>query len=285
MNTENLMDTMYKERIAAARRSGAIVDDRQRAEDWLVWMTHTRAEMARTASLPGPDAVRDFQVNNFSANEPTKIRLPDWPAFQWTHQSLKERIGGAPVNVQVNRLTNPDHDLDILPHCHAMPFNTVIDMITDQNNNNTYITAQNSLRSRVTLYQLFADIYPLPEMLPWGDYPYLWIGANTTTSMHHDFSNALICQIFGRKLVRMVRPEQTPLLGTRAGCFATENKWLDEETAAKRGIELIDYVLNPGDGLFVPVGWWHAVRAFGPSISATFTRFVWPGIFEENFPA
>jgi hypothetical protein len=32
-------------------------------------------------------------------------------------------------------------------------------------------------------------------------------------------------------------------------------------------------VVEPGDGLFLPVGWWHWARALDVSISATFSSF------------
>jgi ribosomal protein L16 Arg81 hydroxylase len=31
--------------------------------------------------------------------------------------------------------------------------------------------------------------------------------------------------------------------------------------------------LNPGEALFIPVGWWHHVRALDVSISVSFTNF------------
>jgi ribosomal protein L16 Arg81 hydroxylase len=34
-----------------------------------------------------------------------------------------------------------------------------------------------------------------------------------------------------------------------------------------------DVVVEPGDGLFLPAGWWHWARALDVSISATFSSF------------
>ena len=31
--------------------------------------------------------------------------------------------------------------------------------------------------------------------------------------------------------------------------------------------------VGPGDVLFIPVGWWHALRALDPSLSVTFVSF------------
>jgi ribosomal protein L16 Arg81 hydroxylase len=40
------------------------------------------------------------------------------------------------------------------------------------------------------------------------------------------------------------------------------------------GAWVYDVVLSPGELLFVPVGWWHQVRALEPSISIALTGFV-----------
>ncbi|HEY0987413.1 MAG TPA: cupin-like domain-containing protein [Kofleriaceae bacterium] len=37
-----------------------------------------------------------------------------------------------------------------------------------------------------------------------------------------------------------------------------------------------DVTLAPGELLFVPVGWWHQVRALDPSITVTLTGFAFP---------
>ena len=39
------------------------------------------------------------------------------------------------------------------------------------------------------------------------------------------------------------------------------------------GATVLDIEVEPGDLLFLPVGWWHWVRALDVSISATFSSF------------
>lgn len=274
---------------AAARRAyghwAAVGQHRQSAERWAAWIQRTRATLAEVALQPAPEDVRHFQVHNFAGHQPTKISLPDWPAFAWTFDALKRRIGGAPVEVQSDRCTNPEYEMNTMSHRRTMPFDDLIDAITDGPANNTYLTGQNNSRSAQTLYPLFEDLKPLPPFLgQWQD-PVFWMGGATVTPLHHDLVQILLCQIIGRKLVRLVHPMQTPLLGRREGVFASDIKWLDDETATSRGIAVLDYEIGPGEGVFLPVGFWHCVKSCGPSVSAAFTHFPWQSRFENNFPS
>jgi ribosomal protein L16 Arg81 hydroxylase len=46
---------------------------------------------------------------------------------------------------------------------------------------------------------------------------------------------------------------------------------------------VIDVVIGPGDLLFLPVGWWHHVRALDVSITVTFTDFVVNNDFHTGY--
>ena len=43
-------------------------------------------------------------------------------------------------------------------------------------------------------------------------------------------------------------------------------------------------MLAPGEALFLPVGWWHHVRALDLSISVAFNHFTWPNDFDWYRP-
>jgi ribosomal protein L16 Arg81 hydroxylase len=41
----------------------------------------------------------------------------------------------------------------------------------------------------------------------------------------------------------------------------------------------VDIIPEPGEVLFMPVGWWHHVRALEVSMTLAFTNFVFPNHF------
>lgn len=51
-----------------------------------------------------------------------------------------------------------------------------------------------------------------------------------------------------------------------------------------RNVTPYDVELDPGDMLFIPIGWWHQVRALNFSVMLTCTNFLWPNLGHETFP-
>jgi ribosomal protein L16 Arg81 hydroxylase len=47
---------------------------------------------------------------------------------------------------------------------------------------------------------------------------------------------------------------------------------------------VIDVVVEPGEALFIPVGWWHHVRSLDVSISLSLTNFRYPNDFGDYCP-
>ncbi|KAL5116762.1 hypothetical protein ACEQ8H_005374 [Pleosporales sp. CAS-2024a] len=142
------------------------------------------------------------------------------------------------------------------------------------------------------------DDVPPPELLKvlgQGDVyaSSLWMGArNTLTPLHRDPNPNLIVQLCGKKVVRLLDPEVGRELYERvkaklgqAGGQAhmrgeemmqgKELEKLEKELWVKNDKGVVDksigfeVELKKGDGLYIPLGWWHAVRgkSAGPTIS------------------
>ena len=91
----------------------------------------------------------------------------------------------------------------------------------------------------------------------------------------------VIAQVAGRKRYRLIPAAQWHRVHNREGVFS-------EVDAARpdldrypefRDATVLDFVLEPGEVLFMPVGWWHHVLALDVSISVSFTRFEFPNHF------
>jgi ribosomal protein L16 Arg81 hydroxylase len=95
------------------------------------------------------------------------------------------------------------------------------------------------------------------------------------TPLHHDGTNVLFAQVYGRKHFKMIPSFEIHKV--------YNNKWVFSEVdAGKPDLEkfpnyakatVIDVIVEPGDMLLIPVGWWHWVYALDVSISLNFQNF------------
>jgi ribosomal protein L16 Arg81 hydroxylase len=119
----------------------------------------------------------------------------------------------------------------------------------------------------------------------------MWIGpAGTITPMHHDLTNNFIAQVVGRKRVLLCPPSEARKLGNTRHVFSDIRDLEDPSVDLTRFPQLADLRiypvdLDPGDILFVPIGWWHQVRSLDFSITITYVNFTWPNQYHETYPA
>lgn len=121
-----------------------------------------------------------------------------------------------------------------------------------------------------------------------------WFGpAKTITPLHTDGYHNLLCQVVGAKYVRLYSPDETARLRPRGmehgvdmgntseldiGILAgwDENDGHDGDDdweSIRRELKDVPYwecVLQPGDTLVIPIGWWHYVRSLSISFSVSF---------------
>ena len=159
-----------------------------------------------------------------------------------------------------------------------------------QAGNDQYLTANNHALKRPALAPLLRDIGPLPDWFDprrLTDEALLWIGgAGVVTPMHHDTVQLMHTQVIGRKRWRLVSPLQTPLVRNHIGVFSKLQ--FDAAGSANQPLpaqlRVIDIIVEPGETLFVPVGWWHHVQSLEPCISLSFTNFSLPNQFAYDNP-
>ena len=75
--------------------------------------------------------------------------------------------------------------------------------------------------------------------------------------------------------MKLIAPRESALLEGATAMYAAVDPEAPDLDAfpAFRDVLVQDVVLGPGDALFIPVGWWHHVRALSASISLAFVGF------------
>jgi hypothetical protein len=247
----------------------------------LAMSTRLRRAMALAAhdprSVPRRAGVSAAELHDVFVAAGQPVILTDvvtrWSALgRWTPRSLAERFAETVVDVTIDRESDPDYDQNAARHTVPMPLGELVRRIetATEPTNDFYLIARGGALSETPMRALLDEI-ELPEGYPRADGgAALWLGpAGTVTPLHHDTSNILFCQVHGRKRWKLAAPWETSLLdGARslyAGC--------DPERDAPGDVLLKDVVLEPGEALFVPVGWWHHVRALDASISVALNGF------------
>lgn len=279
-----------------ARASEPKVADPARAlarRDWiLAAMEEQRALAAGGLTIPRLDGIcRDEFLDRFYApGRPVILRgaLAGWPALdRWTPAYLREVIGDAEVEVQAGRSANPDFEYGKDALRRRMPFSAFIDRVESETGNDIYLTASNNAANAAALAPLHADMRYLPDYLT-DAHGMLWIGpAGTLTPLHFDLTNNMMAQIVGRKRVILLPPSETAKLAHNRAVFS-DVKDLEDQRALKtvpsaREATRHEIVLEPGEALYIPIGWWHQVRALDFSVTMTSTNFHWRNDWYQSY--
>ncbi|GAB3158803.1 hypothetical protein GCM10027290_62620 [Micromonospora sonneratiae] len=254
---------------------------------WLESLLDFYSDLRSTDLAGGLDRRTDLSATEFFdryyfANRPVILAgaVDDWPARQqWSLASLRERLGDVEVEVMTGRDSNPEHGWQHDAHRTRMSFADYLTMVeTGGETNDHYMVARNE-NWRNGLRPLARDVRPVPgiidpDLLP--EMVTLLLGpAGTVTGLHQDNMNILLCQVMGRKHVRLVPSYQRQRVYPRGGTFShvdAARPDLDQYPSYAQA-DVLEGVLEPGDALLVPAGWWHWVRALDVSATVSLHHF------------
>jgi hypothetical protein len=105
--------------------------------------------------------------------------------------------------------------------------------------------------------------------------PRFWLGpARTVTPLHCDYDDNIFAQIWGRKRIFLAPPHHDEFLYTTEANPVLFGSPFDPEAPdfeaypLARQAAIVEVVVEPGDMLYVPAGWYHQVRALTFSLSS-----------------
>jgi hypothetical protein len=236
----------------------------------------------------------EFLERYYAANKPVILTglLTDSFAYQyWTPEYLSSTCGEVTVEVMAGRLADSRYEMNCDTHRVSLRLADYVSMVVQGGSTNDYyLVANNGFFTRDDTQVLFGEAPQLPEYLDHCNAQqktFLWFGpSGTITPLHHDIMNVMVAQIYGRKRFTLLCPEDTPYVYNEVGVYSevdcknpdyTRHPWYQYATP-------VQVVLNPGEVLFIPVGWWHHVEAVEPSIMVSYINFWFPNEYEWQNP-
>jgi hypothetical protein len=215
----------------------------------------------------------DFKSDFLQASKPLVIRgglSRDWPAYEkWTYDYLKAAAGRVKVPLYDNRNVGPQ---TMLPR-ELMTFGDYLDVIAS-GPTELHLFALNIFKYAPTLCRDFS----YPEGLLTGfikRVPTLFVGgAGAMVHLHYDFDypNLIHTQFHGRKRAVLFGPEESARLyqlpGTVQSPVDFEHPDLKKYPRVA-GIAGLEAIMEHGDTLFIPAGWWHFMHYLEPGYALT----------------
>ena len=104
--------------------------------------------------------------------------------------------------------------------------------------------------------------------------PLLFLGRDVCVPLHyHGTTESFVCQLQGSKWITLYSPDQYSLLYARSWFSRIDGRQIrkgqpDYDAFPKfREARPIDFMLHPGEILFIPVHWWHLTSISGYQVS------------------
>nr|WP_293108780.1 cupin-like domain-containing protein [Okeania sp. SIO2F4] len=237
----------------------------------------------------------EFLAKYYATNTPVVITdmMTEWQAMSlWTPEYFKTNYGDADVEIQNNRNSDAQYEINKARHKRELKLSEYVDMVVNGGDTNDYyMVASNRNFQRDKIKNLLDDINVYPDFLDSLNTKgkiKLWFGpGGTITPVHHDQTNLIGAQVYGRKLWRIISPDQTPFLYNYQTVFSQvdlENPDYNRYPLFRK-VKIIEVIIEPGEMIFIPIGWWHQVKSLNISISLSLMNFIFPNSYKYQNPS
>ncbi|CAJ0842962.1 12731_t:CDS:2 [Entrophospora sp. SA101] len=215
--------------------------------------------------IPSPSI--SYFTSHVTSNNPTPFiitsSISHWPALSttpWTQHNLFDQIPSLKDDILI-----PDY-------CFV---NTVIpfsNLPSSTNNSNDVDDDYNNCKGNEN-NQKPRKYNPPPDVIINA-----WFGPKGTISpMHTDPYHNLLAQVVGKKYIRLYSPEETTnLYPFEQDGFLGNTSQVDVEApdlerfSRFASAKYQECILEPGELLYIPPGWWHYVKSLTISFSVSF---------------
>jgi hypothetical protein len=189
-----------------------------------------------------------------------------WPLSALTPQTLRERFSHLQVRARVGDYINTAFAVD-----RAMQDMSMLE----------YLDLVSTGTQDLPPYLGNLELRELNGMCHWPAYlekmgpPRFWLGpAGTVTPLHCDYDDNIFAQIWGTKRIFLSPPHHDEFLyANEANAILFGSPFNPEapdfeKFPLARQASMIECIVNPGELLYVPAGWYHQVRSLTFSLSS-----------------
>ncbi|MBL7920156.1 MAG: cupin-like domain-containing protein [Bacteroidia bacterium] len=222
--------------------------------------------------------IKDFTENYFKPQKPLLIKglAAHYPAGKkWTVNYLKELCGDVTVDIFDNNNKDTSSSAFTKPDL-KMKFGEYVDTIIKDEPSSLRMFLFNMFKCKPELRKDFPCPYMFKGIL--GRMGYMFFGSkNTKVRIHQDIdmSNVMLTQFHGRKRVILISPEYSDLL-YRLPFNTYSLVDLDHPDYNKYPglayVEANEYILEPGDALYMPSGYWHYITYLDGGFAVSYRK-------------
>ena len=211
---------------------------------------------------------RRFIQDFFMRSKPLIIEgaTADWKASSWTLDNVSQYIPDQSVSVR-NKPDGVLFDANSMAHeAVDIPLHQYLHLLRSGKNETPMYLAQTNLAGLLSNPEIYA---PRFKYLRRADYllqTNIWIGTpGLATPCHYDFAHNFYHQICGHKHITLFSPEDSARLYPNPKIPAISLVDVASPDAEKfpdfKNTRPLQFVVGPGDSVFIPAGWWHYVAS------------------------